>query len=157
MRKLIVLLAALAALASAGAVAAGTPAQASCPEPQPYPIVDCEQVTVGDADTATVNLHARAELSPTTAFAIGVWSSVPVAAPVTGTYAINCANNINDRAGSFVLTAGQFFSDATYLWVGSKDVAGPWFGWDVCSASVTLSQGTQGSDHALRAWLASHN
>lgn len=144
MKKLIALLATIAALATAGAAGAG--------------IVDQDTTTVGDNDTATVTLTAAAELSPTTAFAIGVWGSLEVAAPVTGSYQINCANPINDRSGPISLTAGRFFSDAAYLWVGNPGVAGPWFGWDVCSASVTLSQAGNGlGDHSLVAWLASHN
>lgn len=157
MRKLIALLATLTALAAASVAAAGTPA-AACPEPQPYPIVDCQQTTVGNHDVATVTLTALTEQSPTTAFAIGVWGSLEVAAPVTVSYDIDCAHPGNDREGAFTLIAGRFFSDAAYVWVGSPGIAGPWFGWDVCSASVTLSQPGNGlQDHSLRAWLASHN
>lgn len=144
MRKAIALLATLATLTTASVAGAG--------------IVDQASTTVGNNDTATVTLSAAAELSPTTAFAIGVWSSLEIAAPVTGTYQINCANPTNDRSGSLTLTAGRFVSDAAYLWTGSRAVAGPWFGWDVCSATVTLSQaGNSLQDHSLVAWLNSHN
>lgn len=144
MRKLIALLAATVALATAGVAGAG--------------IVDQGQTTVGNNDTATVTLVSPAELSPTTAFAVGVWGSLEVAAPVSVSYSINCAHAINDRSGSLTLTAGRFFSDAAYLWIGSPAVAGPWFGWDVCSATVTLSQAGNGlEDHSLVAWLNSHN
>jgi hypothetical protein len=144
MRKVIALLATITALATASVATGG--------------IVDQEQTTVGNNDVATVTLISAAELSPTTAFAVGVWGSLEVAAPVTVNYQINCAHAINDRAGSTTLTAGRFFSDATYLWIGSPAVAGPWFGWDTCSATVTLSQAGNGlEDHSLVAWLASHN
>jgi hypothetical protein len=156
MRKLVALVAAVAALAVAGVASAGTPVQSDCP--RQAPVVDCKQITVGNDGVASVTVKAAPELSPTTAFAIGVWSSLPVATQVTVSYSINCAHNINDVSGSTVLTAGSTVSTATYLWFGSKTVAGPWYGWDVCSASVTFSQpGGQGVDHSLVGWLASHN
>lgn len=154
-RKLALFVAvAAAALALAGIASAGTPVQTPCPVAGP--VVDCAQITVGNAQTATVTVGARASQSPTTAFAIGVWSSLEVAAPVTVNYAVECQHPINSRSGSTVLTAGRFFSDATYIWTGSPLVAGPWYGWDVCETTVTMSQASAGTDHSLVGWLASH-
>lgn len=154
MRRVILLFAIIAAFTYAATANAGQGVQTPCPISSP--VVDCQAITVGDLDTATVTMTISPHL--TTAFAIGVWGSLEVASPVTVTYAINCAHAANDRAGQLTLTAGRFFSDAAYVWIGSPAVAGPWFGWDVCSATVTLSQAGNGlEDHSLVAWMNSHN
>lgn len=142
MKRVILLLAILAAFLTAGVASAG--------------IVDQEETTVGNNDVASVTLSASPHL--TTAFAVGVWSSLEVAAPVHVTYAVVCDQPGNDRAGSFDLLAGRFVSDAAYIWIGSPAIAAPWYGWSHCQATVTLSQPGNGlEDHSLVAWLASHN
>jgi hypothetical protein len=139
MKRILALLALVASLAVVGA-ASGQ-------------IVDEETSSVGDGQTASVTLL---DVSRTTAFAVGVWSSLEVAAPVTGEYSVTCANPANNRSGPISLIAGRFVSDAQYIWVGSPAVASPWYGWDTCSVAVTLRQGGA-EDHSLIAWLASHN
>lgn len=141
MKKVLALLATLGALTFASVAGAG--------------IVDEATSTAGTDETAVVTLTSQAHL--TTAFAVGVWSSAEVAGPVHVNYAVNCGNPGNDKSGSFDLLAGRFVSDAAYIWIGSPNIAAPWYGWDHCVATVTLSQFASSNDIALVGWLASHS
>jgi len=153
MRRAIALLAILAAFTYAAAANAGQGVQTPCPISGP--VVDCQAITVGDLDTATVTMTITPHL--TTAFAIGVWGSNEVAAPVQINYHVTCEHPGNNRSGSIQLLAGRFVSDAAYIWVGSPTIAGPFYGWDTCGATVTVIQPGNGlADHSIVGWLASH-
>lgn len=155
MHKTILLLAIIAAFTITNIATAGQGAQTPCPTSGP--VVDCQAITVGNLNTATVTIGARLSQSPTTALAIGVWSSLEVAAPVNVNYNVTCAHPGNNRAGSFNLLAGRFVSDAAYIWVGSPAIAGPWLGWDSCETTIVVSQAGNGLvDHSIQAWVASH-
>lgn len=136
---------AIALLATVGALTFATVATAD--------IVDEGTSSVGNNQTATVTLQ---DVSRTTAFAVGVWSSAEIAAPVHVTYNVVCSTPGNNASGSFNLLAGRFVSDAAYIWIGSPAIADPWFGWSTCNATVTLTQTAGDSDVALVGWLASH-
>lgn len=143
MRKLVAVLATVGALALAGVAAGG--------------VVDQQETTVGDNDAATVTLTTPV-LNTTTAFAVGVWSSSPALRPVLVQYTIRCVNPENSRTGGLTMYAGHGEADAQLIWAAAKSVAGPWYGWDSCLASVTLTQlGGFGQDHSLVAWLVSHD
>lgn len=143
MRKLVAVLATVGALALAGVAAGG--------------VVDQRETTVGDNDAATVTLTTPV-LNTTTAFAVGVWSSSPALRQVFVQYTIRCVNPENSRTGEVTLYAGHGEADAQLIWAGAKTVAGPWYGWGSCLASVTLTQfGGFGQDHGLVAWLVSHD
>lgn len=139
MRKTITLLATITAFALANIATAG--------------IVDEGQNTAGTGETATIILH---NVSHTTAFAVGVWSSAEVAAPVHATYTITCSTPGNNKSGSFTLLAGRYVSDAAYLWTGSPNIADPWYGWATCNATVGLTQTAASNDITLLGWLSSH-
>ena len=109
--------------------------------------------SVGNGDIASVTLN---DVSRTTAFAIGVWSSVEVAAPVQVQYDVICANPANNRSNTITLLAGRFVSDEAYIAIMSPQVANPWYGWDLCTATVTFRQAAA-TDHSLIGWLASHD
>lgn len=140
MRKTIVTLA-----AALGLLAATTGASAA---------VLVQQATIYGATTPgrTIQLGGT---RTTTAYAFGVWTSNPSPLPVTYTANIDCAHNANDRVVNGVLSAGQFVSQAAYLWFGSPLVAGPWRGWDTCSIALLVSAPLD-PDDSMIAWLVSH-
>lgn len=140
MRHVITLLAILAAFTLATVGNAG--------------IVGEAQSTAGTGETATITLH---NASQTTAYAVGVWSSTETPTPVHITYTIACTHPANNKYGSFDLLAGRYVSDAAYLWAGSPNIAGPFYGWDTCDATVGLTQTAGGNDFTLIGWLNSHN
>ena len=139
MKRVLTLVSLIAALAVSGTAMGG--------------IVDEETASVGTGDIASVTVL---DVGRTTAFAVGVWSSLEVAAPVQVQYSTTCEHPANNSSGLLTLLAGRFVSDSAYVWVGSKAIAGPWYGWDVCSTVVTLRQPGD-TDHTLVAWLNSHN
>ncbi len=140
MRKLVAVLATVGALALAGVAAGG--------------VVDEQTSSVGNGQTAVVQLHST--VGPTTAYAVGVWSSAEVASPVHVNYSVICSTPGNSKSGSFNLLAGRFVSDAAYIWIGSPNIADPWYGWSTCVATVTLTQTAGDNDLALVGWLNSH-
>lgn len=142
MKKVLSIIVAALALALAGTAAAG--------------IVDERTGVAGSGDVAAV--HLASLVGPTTAYAIGVWSSREVAAPVQVTYRVFCQDPANNRDGSLTLLAGRFVSDEALLFTASPAIAGPWYGWDTCVIDVSLTQtASADNDVALVAWLASHN
>ncbi len=100
----------------------------------------------------------------TTAYALGVWTSngwpnpFAPAIPITVSGNVDCVHPWNDRVFSGTLTTSWAKSDAAYLWIGNRAIAGPWLGWDTCSIHVNIS--ALGLDVAheeqMMAWLVSH-
>lgn len=90
----------------------------------------------------------------TTAYAIGVWTSSETLVPITVSGNVDCVHNANDRLFSGTLFASSTYSDAAYLWFGSRAIAGPWLGWDTCSIHVNVN--APRNDLRMSAWLASH-
>lgn len=92
----------------------------------------------------------------TTAYALGVWTSSPTLVPISISGNVDCVHNGNDRLFSGTLFASRTFSDAAFLWFGSRSIAGPWFGWDTCSIHVNINAPSLSNDDTMIAWLASH-
>lgn len=142
MRRIIALLAILGAFTLASIATAGIVAEG--------------QGIADSGDTALVTLNSG--VAPITAYAIGVWSSREVAAPVQVNYHVVCEHAANDRHGNLTLLAGRYVSDAAYIFVASPTIAGPFYGWDTCVVTVTLTQtASADNDIALIGWLASHS
>lgn len=122
-------------------------------------IINQQETTTGNNKTATITLTTP--IHNTTAFAIGAWSSLETVTPtnpINVNYTITCAHPTNNKAGSLQLLAGRHFTSSAYIWVGSPTIAGPWLGWDACTATITLSQAGNGlEDHSIIGWVSSHN
>lgn len=138
MRKTIVTL-----VAALGLLVAATSASAA--------IIVAQGTTPPGANSLSLN-----STNTTTAYALGVWTSSETLVPIAISGNVDCVHNGNDRFFSGTLFASRTVSDAAFLWVGSRAIAGPWFGWDTCSIHVNLNAPGLGNDNRMIAWLASH-
>lgn len=99
----------------------------------------------------------------TTAYALGVWTSNWTGVygdrtPVSISGNVDCVHPWNDRFFSWTLFTNRYVSDAVYLWIGNRAIAGPWLGWDTCSIHVNINAGSgfEPNNDRMIAWLVSH-
>lgn len=141
MRKLIALLAAVAAL-TFGAVGANAGLVADR--------------TAEGSGTQSINI---ALTDTTTRYVLGVATAPDTAVEVT--YSVICdtpANSVNTHTFNLFYTASQFPTGALFaLWTGAAGIGSPWHGWDTCSLFAQVNADFGDEEGTLKAWVSSHN